>query len=214
MGRPPKIQREQVLRKAMNCFWKHGYRGTSIDDLVQATGLLRGSLYLLFTDKNELFLEVLKFYRDEIVLSRRHLVDTAPSARRGIELFFEETLKVNEIHDNYWGCLNTNTAAQINASDGVDVSEWMQNGVTGWESYWTKVVARGLKDGSIKADQRTKDIAISLVALTQGSNILLKNLNNPAASRRAIKTILNGILGRATKKAPGTFGAGGALTIY
>ena len=38
------FQPEQALDKAMGLFWKQGYEGTSIEDLVQYMGLGRGSL--------------------------------------------------------------------------------------------------------------------------------------------------------------------------
>ncbi|WP_353485842.1 TetR/AcrR family transcriptional regulator [Apilactobacillus xinyiensis] len=40
-------------------FLSNGYEATSLDDLVNATGLLRGSLYAAFGSKRSMFLEVL-----------------------------------------------------------------------------------------------------------------------------------------------------------
>ena len=41
----------------MRAFWEHGYRDTSVDDLVGATGVRPGSLYNAFRGgKRELFL--------------------------------------------------------------------------------------------------------------------------------------------------------------
>src|SRR5205814_10101736 len=53
---------EQVLDKAMGLFWKQGYEGTSIEDLVQCMGLERGSLYDTFGDKHALYLAALSRY--------------------------------------------------------------------------------------------------------------------------------------------------------
>src|SRR4051812_41138106 len=43
---------QRVLEKAMNAFWERGYEGISIEELVQATGIGRGSLYDTFEDKH------------------------------------------------------------------------------------------------------------------------------------------------------------------
>lgn len=200
MGRPPKIVRESVLDSAMHCFWERGYSQTSIDDLVMATGLQRGSLYFYFSDKKALFLAVLEHYKKEVVVKRRHLVDSASNAREGIEIFFAETLKTIDGANFYWGCLNTNTASQLHQITEPEILEWIKAGVAGWEKYWTQVVERGIEDGSICVQTSPRNIAIALVALTQGSNVILRSLNNPTASRRAIKTILNGILGEGRNK--------------
>jgi TetR/AcrR family transcriptional repressor of nem operon len=195
MGRPPKFDRETVLDCAMRCFWKRGYAQTSIDDLVEATGLKRGSLYFYFEDKKTLFLAVLDHYKRNVVLKRRAQVDSAPNARAGIEAFFAETLRSVEGADFYWGCLNTNTATQLSEISEQEIRDWIGNGITAWELYWAQVINRGIQDGSLSPRGDPRDVAIALVALTQGSNVVLRSLNSSFASRRAIQTVLEGILG-------------------
>jgi len=51
-----------ALGKAMDLFWEQGYEGSSIEDLVQCTGLGRGSLYDTFGDKHALYIAALKRY--------------------------------------------------------------------------------------------------------------------------------------------------------
>ncbi len=53
---------EQALEKAMHLFWERGYERTSVEDLVQCTGLGRGSLYNTFGDKHALYLAALDRY--------------------------------------------------------------------------------------------------------------------------------------------------------
>ena len=54
-----------VLERAMKAFWARGYEATSINDLVAATGINRGSLYAGFTDKRGLFMRALDHYDRE-----------------------------------------------------------------------------------------------------------------------------------------------------
>ena len=55
MARPREFDLEVVLAEARILFAKKGYHGTSIDDLVRATGLQRGSIYKAFGSKRNLF---------------------------------------------------------------------------------------------------------------------------------------------------------------
>lgn len=55
MARPRAFDERVVLSQARTLFANQGYNGTSIDDLVKATGLLRGSLYKAFGSKRNLF---------------------------------------------------------------------------------------------------------------------------------------------------------------
>ena len=55
MARPKAFDEAVVLSQARGLFASQGYNGTSIDDLVRETGLLRGSLYKAFGSKRNLF---------------------------------------------------------------------------------------------------------------------------------------------------------------
>lgn len=59
MGRPRSFSEDDVLERAAETFGRRGYAGTSIDDLVQALGIHRGSLYKAFGSKQGLFRTVL-----------------------------------------------------------------------------------------------------------------------------------------------------------
>ncbi|MEU9916250.1 TetR/AcrR family transcriptional regulator [Streptomyces sp. NPDC051001] len=55
MPRPRAFDEGQVLERARERFWATGYAGTRMDDISQATGLGKGSLYGAFGDKGTLF---------------------------------------------------------------------------------------------------------------------------------------------------------------
>ena len=59
MARPREFEVGEVLSKAREIFATQGYNGTSIDDLVRATGLMRGSIYKAFGSKRNLFVMLL-----------------------------------------------------------------------------------------------------------------------------------------------------------
>ena len=65
MPRSEDFDRSQVLQNAKEVFWVKGYNGTSMQDLVDATGLNRSSIYNSFGNKMELFQQTLKQYQDE-----------------------------------------------------------------------------------------------------------------------------------------------------
>lgn len=58
-GRPRSFDRETVLQAAGQRFRTHGFAGTSLDALAEATGLARPSLYAAFGDKRALYLAAL-----------------------------------------------------------------------------------------------------------------------------------------------------------
>ena len=72
MVRPREFVEAEVVSAAMHVFWQHGYQGTSIQDVVDATGVLPGSLYGAFGDKRQLFVAALDAYTATNNRARRH----------------------------------------------------------------------------------------------------------------------------------------------
>ncbi|HEY1905518.1 MAG TPA: TetR/AcrR family transcriptional regulator [Myxococcaceae bacterium] len=62
MARPREFDVDEVLDRATQVFWTRGYEGTSVQDLVEALGVNRASLYATFGDKAQLFSAVLERY--------------------------------------------------------------------------------------------------------------------------------------------------------
>jgi TetR/AcrR family transcriptional repressor of nem operon len=60
MGRNRTFDETEVVELAAKRFLATGYEATSLDDLVSATGLHRGSLYKAFGSKRGLFVAALK----------------------------------------------------------------------------------------------------------------------------------------------------------
>ena len=79
-GRPLSFDRDVALDKAMLLFWRHGYEGTSLNDLTAAMGVTPPSIYAAFGDKKRLFLEAVNRYLSGPVTSERIIVE-APTAR-------------------------------------------------------------------------------------------------------------------------------------
>src|SRR5262249_22759309 len=65
MARPREFDPDEALARAMDAFWAKGYEGTSLADLVAATGLNKASLYAAFGDKRRLYLAAIERYERE-----------------------------------------------------------------------------------------------------------------------------------------------------
>lgn len=68
MGRPRAFDTDRAVSTAAALFATHGFEGTSVDDLVTATGIHRGSLYKVFGSKRNLHLTALRRHLDHEIL--------------------------------------------------------------------------------------------------------------------------------------------------
>jgi TetR/AcrR family transcriptional repressor of nem operon len=66
MGRRPLVDRDVALDRMMGRFWTYGYEATSIDDLLEVSGMHRGSFYRAFGDKHSAFLTALARYAEMV----------------------------------------------------------------------------------------------------------------------------------------------------
>lgn len=62
LGRPREFNEDEALSTIMGIFWAKGFEGTSLSDLVEATGLKKGSLYAAFGDKRAMYRKALALY--------------------------------------------------------------------------------------------------------------------------------------------------------
>ena len=87
MGRSKGFNRDDVLDSAIQVFWKKGYADTSLSDLEKATGVNKSGLYSEFKDKDDIFLESLRRYHDNMPLY--DILKKEPFGWNNIESFFK-----------------------------------------------------------------------------------------------------------------------------
>jgi AcrR family transcriptional regulator len=92
-GRPPAYDRTIALTAITNVFWANGFDATSLDDLSQASGMARPSLYAAFGDKRAMYLAALDRVR-EMLASELSLLDAEPSLVQALSGFYSRALDV------------------------------------------------------------------------------------------------------------------------
>jgi AcrR family transcriptional regulator len=87
MGRPKNFSRQAVLEKALPVFWRRGFADASLHELEQATGVNKSGLYSEFEDKEDLFVQSLRYYLAG--LEQQGLLTAQPLGWNNIERFLK-----------------------------------------------------------------------------------------------------------------------------
>jgi TetR/AcrR family transcriptional regulator, copper-responsive repressor len=87
MGRPKLFIREGVLEKALPVFWRRGFADASLHELEVATGVNKSGLYSEFKDKEDLFMQSLQYYLEN--LEKKGLLTAEPLGWNNIERFLK-----------------------------------------------------------------------------------------------------------------------------
>ena len=120
MAGTKQFDEDAVLDRAMLLFWRRGFGNTSMQDIAQATGVLRGSLYHAYGDKQALFLRIMARYRAWFLASMRAALDqpTLEASLRSYLRFSIATITAADEEQATRGCLTTKTAIDETAATG------------------------------------------------------------------------------------------------
>ncbi|MEM8832090.1 MAG: TetR/AcrR family transcriptional regulator [Cyanobacteria bacterium P01_G01_bin.19] len=183
------FDRAEVLAKAMEVFWRKGYEATSIQDLLDAMGIGRGSLYSTFGDKEQLFLAVWEFYSNKI---QAELIEclSDPNPNKAIEEMFAAIVK--RMSDPIYprGCLHTNTIIE-SPRNSCPIESKIAESLEKMETGIYQVLLRGQAANLIAPGRDLRAIARFLLAVAQGIAVMNKAYSNPSVIRDVVDVALN-----------------------
>jgi TetR/AcrR family transcriptional repressor of nem operon len=166
----------QTLEKAMQAFWDRGYEATSMQDLVDRTGINRASLYATYGDKHELFLAALHRYEDAFLNRQLGDLESHYDPREAIrQLFLSFTARVLQRGPrSRSGCFMTNTAMELAAHDP-DAEQIVVRTQKGVEAFFARMIRKGQASGEIGAHVKPREAASRLLALLIGLSVLCRS---------------------------------------
>jgi AcrR family transcriptional regulator len=104
-GRPRGFDADAALDRAAEVFWRRGYEGASLNDLTDAMGINRPSMYAAFGNKEQLFQHaVARYAQEDMAYAREALAE--PTAYAVIEKFLRANADALTRTDRPPGCLS------------------------------------------------------------------------------------------------------------
>jgi TetR/AcrR family transcriptional repressor of nem operon len=148
MARPKQFDPDTTLDEAMRLFWEQGYEATSVQDLVERTGVHKRSMYDTFGDKHALFMKALSHYGEvQDALMQDAAAAGTSSATETIRAVLETSVP-DAASERPRGCLFVNTATELGAQDP-EAARRVKQHVKTAERMLHQLVERGQRDGDI-----------------------------------------------------------------
>jgi TetR/AcrR family transcriptional repressor of nem operon len=174
MGRPREFDIDAVTDRAMQAFWQGGYGGTSLNRLMEATRLEKGSLYKAFGSKEKLFLAALDRYLGAGVAEMESIARSAPTAVEALRAILDRISGNCSGEHGATGCLAVNATVE---SDGRPESitrrlerHWAWN-----RSLYERIIAQGQREGTFRDDVAAAVLADDLTRLVIGTAVMCRS---------------------------------------
>lgn len=170
----------------MAVFWHKGYAATSIQDLVEATGVNRASLYGAFGDKHRLFLAAIDRYAARSKGERLALLERPGPVKPLIRAFFDDLIVRTQGEGRCLGCLLTNSAVELAPHDPL-IRARLRDGFLTVEQGFEVTLRRGQRTGEIAPEKDPKALARFLLGLVQGLRVLARSDAEEATLRDIVE---------------------------
>jgi len=179
--------RRRIVAEAAPIFNQRGYEGSSLADLMKATGLEKGGIYRHFSSKEELAAEAFDYTWAEARRVRLPDIDSESGAitwlKALIANFIDRRCPVAG------GCPLLNTA--IEADDGNPILRArVSKALRGWVARLQTVVADAAARGEIRPDIDPKSVAVLVVAALEGG-LMMTRLERSDETLRRVQEHLN-----------------------
>ncbi|MEU6675089.1 TetR/AcrR family transcriptional regulator [Streptomyces sp. NPDC046925] len=174
MARPRTFDEERALDAAMRAFWANGYEATSTQDLCEATGLGRSSIYNTFSSKHALFQRALARYIDTMTATQLAILEDAgrPPMERLRAVFARIVDSEFECREDEHsiGCLTVNTTVELAGRDP-ESAELLARDLAVRLAAISAVIRAGQSSGDITSTRDAGDLARFLNAVIGGMRI-------------------------------------------
>jgi TetR/AcrR family transcriptional repressor of nem operon len=182
------FDRAAALDRALDVFWLRGYQATSINELLAAMEIGRGSLYATFGGKAEVFVAVLDLYRERwAALIARHAKAPGPARTVLIDLLRVMGQQITSDHLGR-GCLIANSAVELRHLDG-DAQQLVRQSLERLEATFTALTTRAAAEGAL-AQHQPVALARFLIAALNGIRDVAKAGGDRARIHELVESLL------------------------
>jgi AcrR family transcriptional regulator len=154
-GRPRGFEPDEVLQRVRAVFLEKGFAGASLDELAEAAGLNRPSLYAAFGDKEQLYIETLRRYGEHGIAGIDAVFARSGPIEKRLGQVFKGAIENYTAPPSPQGCMIVGTAA-VEAPTRPKIAAAAAELLQATEDAFERAFARAVADGELAAEPSPK----------------------------------------------------------
>jgi TetR/AcrR family transcriptional repressor of nem operon len=171
--------RKHVLYTAMQLINTKGYGSTSINDIINATGVKKGNLYFHFSSKEDLIYEMIETARDEY----NRYIDSQTRGDNALEKVYSSCDAIYRFHKKknfVGGCLFGNMALELSDTNE-RFAQLIESIFEGWMETFKKLLEEAKRNKLINPHCNIYSLTTHIVSSLEGAIMLSRVAkdNNP-----------------------------------
>ena len=177
-----------IIESTAEVFNKKGYAGTSLSDLINVTGLSKGSIYGNFENKEEVALAVFDYNWAKIAELTQQHISNAGSFHDKLMVFAKVYKNVIKDVSTSGGCPVLNTAVESDDTNNL-LKDRASKAVIKWEKSISGLIRQGITAGEFKEQANIRQTSLSIIALIEGGVMIAKVTDDTTAMDSILKTV-------------------------
>lgn len=177
-----------IIESTAEVFNKKGYAGTSLSDLINVTGLSKGSIYGNFENKEEVALAVFDYNWAKIAELTQQHISNAGSFHDKLMVFAKVYKNVIKDVSTSGGCPVLNTAVESDDTNNL-LKDRASKAVVKWEKSISGLIRQGITAGEFKEQTNIRQTSLSIIALIEGGVMIAKVTDDTTAMDSILKTV-------------------------
>jgi TetR/AcrR family transcriptional repressor of nem operon len=185
--------RARIVAAAAALVHGQGVAGTSLDDVMEATGTSKSQLYHYFANKDALIREVVKTQLGHVIAAQQPNLGEV-SSWEGLQRWCDHVVAMTRATQGVGGCPLGSLVGEL-AERSDSARQELAESFAEWQSYLATGLATMRDNGELSADADPPELALTVMSALQGGLLMAQTMRSARPVELAVNMALGHIAG-------------------
>ncbi|RIA08884.1 TetR family transcriptional regulator [Flavobacteriaceae bacterium MAR_2010_72] len=194
MARDGKLTRDKILLESKALIFKHGFSGTSIDQILDKTGITKGAFFYHFKTKNALAMALIEEFAKADMVKLNEALERTESLKGNslnrLLQYIQEFIDAETGQNEPPGCLYASYLYEPQQFEP-EVMDHISEAILVWRTVIGNLIEEVLKDYNSKYPTDVESLADHVTVIFEGAFIVSRALNDPNIAAKQLQHLKN-----------------------